>query len=140
MALDFVTNQEIIMQARRNLSQNVWNYLTGGAESETTMRRNRFGLDSLALRPRVLVDVSKIDASTTFLGHKLRIPVMLAPIGSLQALTPEGGGAVAKAAQEFGTVNFVSSVTQPSLEEIAAAGRNPKIFQLYVQGNMKWVE
>ncbi len=140
MALDFVSNQEVIMQARRNLSQNVWDYLTGGAESETTMRRNRSGLDSLAFRPRVLVDVSKIDASTTFLGHKLKIPVMLAPIGSLQSLVPEGGVAVAKAAEEFGTVNFVSSVTQPSLEEIAAASQTPKIFQLYVQGDMKWVE
>jgi isopentenyl diphosphate isomerase/L-lactate dehydrogenase-like FMN-dependent dehydrogenase len=140
MALDFVTNQEIIMAARRNLAQNVWHYLTGGAESETTMRRNRFGLDSLAFRPRVLVDVSKIDTSTTVLGHKLRIPVMLAPIGSLQSITPEGGVAVAKAAEEFGTVNFVSSVTQPSLEDIAAASRSPKIFQLYVQGDLKWVE
>ncbi|HEY6366586.1 MAG TPA: alpha-hydroxy acid oxidase [Candidatus Binatia bacterium] len=140
MPVDFVTNQEIILAARRNLTQNVWNYLTGGAESETTMRRNRFGLDSLAFRPRVLVDVSKIEPSTTFLGHRLRIPVMLAPIGSLQAITPQGGVAVAKAAEEFQTINFVSSVTQPSLEEIAAASRNPKIFQLYVQGDLKWVE
>jgi glycolate oxidase len=140
MALDFVTNQEIIMAARRNLADNVWHYLAGGAESETTMRRNRFGLDSLAFRPRVLVDVSKIDTSTTFLGHKIRIPVMLAPIGSLQSITPEGGVAVAKAAEQFGTVNFVSSVTQPSLEEIAAASSNAKIFQLYVQGDLKWVE
>jgi len=140
MALDFVTSQEIIMAARRNLNQNVWDYITGGAESETTMRRNRFGLDSLAFRPRVLVDVSKIDASTNFLGHKLKIPVMLAPIGSLQSITPEGGVAVARAAEEFGTVNFVSSVTEPSLEEIAAASSSPKIFQLYVQGDMKWVE
>jgi isopentenyl diphosphate isomerase/L-lactate dehydrogenase-like FMN-dependent dehydrogenase len=140
MPVDFVTNQEIILAARRNLTQNVWNYLTGGAESETTMRRNRFGLDSLAFRPRVLVDVSKIEPSTTFLGHRLRIPVMLAPIGSLQAITPQGGVAVARAAEEFQTINFVSSVTQPSLEEIASASRNPKIFQLYVQGDLKWVE
>ena len=139
MTVDFVTNQEVITQAWRNLSQNVWDYLTGGAESEATMRRNRFALDSLGFRPRVLVDVSKVDASTTFLGHKLRIPVMLAPIGSLQIITPEGGVAVAKAAQQFGTVNFVSSVTQPSLEEIAGASQSPKIFQLYVQGDMKWI-
>ncbi len=140
MSVDFVSNQEIIMAARRNLTQNVWDYLTGGAESETTMRRNRFALDSLAFRPRVLIDVSKIDTSTSFLGHRLRIPVMLAPIGSLQTITPEGGVAVAKAAAEFGTVNFVSSVTQPSLEEIAAGSAQPKIFQLYVHGDMKWVE
>ncbi|HXG79029.1 MAG TPA: alpha-hydroxy acid oxidase [Methyloceanibacter sp.] len=140
MALDFVTNQEIIVAARRNLPDNVWHYLTGGAESETTMRRNRFGLDSLAFRPRVLVDVSKIDPSATFLGHRLRIPVLLAPIGSLQSITPAGGVAVAKAAEAFGTIQFVSSVTQPSLEEIAAASPSPKIFQLYVQGDLKWLE
>jgi len=116
MALDFITNQEIIMAARRNLTDSVWHYLTGGAESETTMRRNRSGLDSLAFRPRVLADVSEVDPSTTFFGHNLAIPVMLAPIGSLQSITSEGGAAVAKAAAEFGTINFVSSVTQPSLE------------------------
>lgn len=140
MASNFVTTQEIITQARRNLSQHVWHYLTGGAESETTMCRNRLALDSLALRPRVLVEVSKIDASTMFLGNRLRIPVMLAPIGSLQIMTPEGAVAVAKAAYEFGTLNFVSSVTQPNLEETAAATPHPKIFQLYVQGDMRWVE
>jgi isopentenyl diphosphate isomerase/L-lactate dehydrogenase-like FMN-dependent dehydrogenase len=140
MSNNFVTNQEIISQARRNLSQHVWHYLTGGAESETTMCRNRLALDSLAFRPRALVDVSKVDTSSTFLGHKLRIPVMLAPIGSLQLMTPEGAVAVARAAHEFGTLNFVSSVTQPSLEETAVATPHPKIFQLYVQGDMSWVE
>ena len=138
MSLDYVCNQEIVQAARRNLPQDVWDYLTGGAESETTMRRNRLGFDSLALRPRVLIDVSKIDTSTTFLGQKLRIPVMLAPIGSLQTITPEGGVAVAKAAAEFGTMNFVSSVTQPTLEEIAASTNHPKIFQLYIRGGLDW--
>jgi len=47
MSLDYVSNQEIIQAARRNLPQDVWDYLTVGAESETTMRRNRFGFDSL---------------------------------------------------------------------------------------------
>lgn len=138
MALDYVSNQEIIQAARRNMSQDVWDYLVGGAESETTMRRNRLGFDSLGLRPRVMVDVSKVDTSITFLGQKLRIPVMLAPMGSLQTMTPEGGVAVGKAAQEFGSINFVSSVTQPSLEEIAAATTSAKIFQLYIRGDIDW--
>jgi glycolate oxidase len=136
----FVTNQEIIMAARRNLPDNVWHYLTGGAESETTMRRNRYALDAWAFRPRVLVDVSSVDAASAFLGHRLRTPVMLAPIGSLQSITPRGGVAVARAAEAFGTVNFVSSVTQPSLEETALASGSPKLFQLYVQGGPEWVE
>ena len=138
MNLDYVSNQEIIQAARRNLPQDVWDYLTGGSESETTMRRNRLGFDCLGLRPRVLVDVSKVDTASTFLGQKLRIPVMMAPIGSLQTITPEGGVAVAKAAAEFGTMNFVSSVTQPTLEEIAASTNHPKIFQLYIRGDLDW--
>src|SRR5207247_11364829 len=105
MTIAFVTNQEVIVQARRNLSQNVWDYLTGGAESETTMRRNRFGLDSLGFRPRVLVDVSRVDPSTTFLDHKLRMPVMLAHIGSLPIITTEGGVTVATVAHSFGAGN-----------------------------------
>ena len=138
MSLDYVSNQEIIQAARRNLSQDVWDYLTGGAESETTMRRNRLGFDSLGLRPRVLVDVSKVDTSITFLGQKLRIPVMLAPMGSLQTMTPEGGVAVGKAAAEFGSMNFVSSVTQPSLEEIAAATTSRKSFSSTFAADLDW--
>src|SRR4029078_13623057 len=98
MGLDFVCNQEIIQMARRNLTDNVWHYLTGGAESETTMRRNRYGLDSIAFRPRYLLDASQIDASATFLRHKLRIPAVPPPIGSLQSITLAGGIAVAKMA------------------------------------------
>ena len=138
MGLDFVTNQEMIQAARKSPNQDVWDYLTGGAESETTMRRNRMGFDYLALRPRICVDVSKSIRRPRFLGQKLRIPVMLAPMGSLQSITPEGGVAVAKAAAQFGSINFVSSVTQPTLEEIAASTTGPKIFQLYIRGGLDW--
>ena len=140
MGMEFNTLHEIIVEARRNVTQYVWNYLSGGSESETTLRRNRQGLDSLALRPRVLRDVSEIDPSTRFLGHPVRIPVLMAPIGTIHSLVPEGAVAVSRAAHAFGTVNFVSSATQPSLEETAAATPNPKFYQLYVWGDMKWVE
>ena len=88
MSDEFLSNEEVVLAARRNLEQGPWDYLAGGAESETTMRRNRLGFDRLAFRPRVLVNVSTIDPSTTFLGERLRIPVLLAPIGSLQVFTP----------------------------------------------------
>ena len=140
MTAGFVTNEEIIQAARRNLAQGPWDYLVGGSESETTMRRNRLAFDRLAFRPRVLVDVSNTDPSTTFLRHPMRIPVMLAPIGSLQVFTPEGGCAAAQAAAEFGTVHVVSSVTEPALEEIAASADGPKVFQLYVHGDWGWTE
>lgn len=81
MNVAFSTNEEMIRAARRRLAQGPWDDLAGGTESETSRRRNRLAFDRLALRPRVLVDVSSVDRSTTFLGHRLRIPVLLAPIG-----------------------------------------------------------
>ena len=140
MSSQFVSNEQIIQAARINLAQGAWDYLVGGSESETTMRRNRLSFDRVAFRPRVLVDVSDIDTSTTFLGHKLRIPAILAPIGSLQTFAPEGGTAVTKAAAEFGTMHVLSSVTQPTLEETAESAGNPKVFQLYVHGDWAWIE
>ena len=76
----FQTLHEILRAARNRLSLDIWDYLMGGAESETTVKRNRLALDQIAFRPRVLRDVSKVDPSTTFLGRKLNLPVTLAPI------------------------------------------------------------
>ena len=140
MSSDFVTNEEIVQAARRRLSQGPWDYLTGATESETTMRRNRLAFDRLAFRPRILADVSSIDTSTTLLGHDLRIPVLLAPIGGLQNFHPEGGVAVARAAGEFGTLHVVSSATLPTLEETSAASERSKIYQLYIRGDWEWTK
>jgi isopentenyl diphosphate isomerase/L-lactate dehydrogenase-like FMN-dependent dehydrogenase len=79
----FLTLQELVAAARARLAPGPWNYLVGGAETETTLRRNRLALDSIAFRPRVLRDVSKIDSSAEFFSHKTRLPVFLAPIGGL---------------------------------------------------------
>jgi len=140
LSLDYVTNEEIIQAARKMLDQGAWDYLAGASESETTMRRNRLAFDKVAFRPRVLVDVSSVDPSTTFLGQKLRIPVMTAPLGSLQTFTPEGGAAVSEACAEFGTMHVVSSVTEPGLEAIAESADNPKVYQLYIHGDWEWTK
>src|SRR5262250_3126524 len=81
---DFLNLHEIVAKARQNLDQNNWDYIVSGTESETTLRRNRMALDSVAFRPRVLNDVTAIDASTTQFGRKLRLPVFLAPVGALE--------------------------------------------------------
>src|SRR2546423_11800489 len=94
----FSTLQEIVRAARTNLAPGPWDYLIGGAETETTLRRNRQALDSIAFRPRVLRDVSKVDASATLLGRPTRIPVMLAPIGSVETLARGGRATAAQAA------------------------------------------
>ena len=83
---EFLSNEEIVLRARKNLPQGAWDYLVGASESESTMRRNRLAFDRIAFRPRILNDVSKVDTSTTFLGNNLRIPAILAPIGSLSGI------------------------------------------------------
>jgi isopentenyl diphosphate isomerase/L-lactate dehydrogenase-like FMN-dependent dehydrogenase len=140
-AASFVSLQEIVATARRNLPQDLWDHLTGGSDSETTLLRNRQALDSLALRQRVLVDVRKIDITTTLLGQRLASPVFLAPVGGFVGFAhPEGACKVARAAVAHGTTAFISTAAKPSLEAAAAAVKEPLIFQLYVRADRKWVE
>ncbi len=136
---DFQCLHEFIPAAKAKLSDHIWGYLVGATETETTLRRNRMALDSLALRPRVCVDVSKVDLTTTLFGRSLRMPVILAPVGSLESFHPGGAATAGRAASAFGIPIMVSSVTHPGLEEAAAAAPGPKIFQLYVRGDNAWI-
>jgi glycolate oxidase len=136
----FLTLHEFIPAARKKLTDDKWDYMVGGAETETTLKRNRMALDSLGFRPRVLRDVSNIDCSASLFGKKIRMPVMLAPVGSIQRFDPGGSAAVARAAGAFGVAQMVSSVSEPGLEATAAAATGMKVFQLYVRGDDAWVE
>ena len=71
---EFQNLHEFIRKARARLNQNAWDYIVGAAETETTMRRNRMALDEIAFRPRVLRNVSQVDASTEVFGRRLRLP------------------------------------------------------------------
>lgn len=135
----FLTNHDIITAAYRNLGTDAWNYICGAAESETTMRRNRMSLDCLAFRPKVLVDVGDVDISTTFLGHALEIPVMMAPMGGVQNYAEGGALAPDDVCEACGSINFVSTVTEPELEVTAANSPHPKVFQLYIRGDDDWI-
>src|ERR1700753_2061261 len=89
---EYVTLHEIVKAAKTRLNGNIWDYLIGGTETESTLRRNRMALDSIAFKPRVLRNVSAIDPSSELLGKKLRIPVVLAPVGSRESFEAGGGG------------------------------------------------
>ena len=138
--LQYAVLHEFVAPARRNLSHATWDYLMGGAETETTFARNRMALDALAFRPRVLRDVEKVDTGATVLGQKLRLPVILAPIGSLQDIVADGGLAPTRAAARYGALHMLSSACSPGLEAVAACNDHPKIFQLYVRGDRAWVD
>ncbi|HEV7599076.1 MAG TPA: alpha-hydroxy acid oxidase [Bradyrhizobium sp.] len=140
-ANDFQNLHELVAKARANLNQNAWDYIVGGTETETTLRRNRMALDEIAFRPRVLRDVSKVDASVQVMGRKLRLPVLLAPVGALETFDPGAGGAVVRAADSFGAAHMLSSVSEPGLEKVAEAAPDAlRIYQLYVRGDDAFVE
>src|SRR5918998_5225837 len=115
----FLTLHEFVKEAKSRLSPGNWDYLVGATETETTMLRNRMALDSVAFRPRVLRDVSSIDISGRFLGRRIGLPVMLAPVGGLENFDPEGGAPAARAAATCGVPIMVSSVSMPGLEPMA---------------------
>lgn len=136
----FQVLHEIVAAARNNLNNNMWDYLVGATATESTMRRNRLALDRVGFRPRVLQDVSEIDTTGSFLGHTIRLPVALAPVGGLDQLAPGGGATVAKGAGMAGVPFFISSVTEVGLEGVAQAATGPKVFQLYVRGDADFVD
>jgi isopentenyl diphosphate isomerase/L-lactate dehydrogenase-like FMN-dependent dehydrogenase len=138
---DLLNLHELVAKARQNLNQNDWDYIVGGVESETTLRRNRMALDAIAFRPRVLRDVSKVDSSVTEFGRKLRLPVVLAPVGSLESFHAAGAESVVRAVDKFGAAHMLSSVCDPGLEQLAeAAPKALRFYQLYVRGDEAWVD
>ncbi len=142
-AEEFQNLHEFVRKARTNLNQNAWDYIVGAAETETTMRRNRMALDEIAFRPRVLRNVAHVDASSAELfGRKLRLPVMMAPVGALEIFDSVGAAAsVARGAGRFGAAHMLSSVSEPGLEKVAEAAPGAlRIYQLYVRGDDAFVE
>lgn len=136
----FQNLHEFIRKARANLNQNAWDYIVGAAETETTMRRNRMALDEIAFRPRVLRDVRKVDGGVDQFGRRMRLPVVLAPVGALEIFDPDGAASVARAAGTFGAAHMLSSVSEPGLETTAEAAPDAlRLYQLYVRGDDAFV-
>ena len=138
MADKFVTLPEIRKHAKKILPRDVWNFGDGGAESETTVRRNRRAVDRLAIRQDILVDVREIDLRTSLLGMSLSWPVAIAPMGGLVLFHPEGDREMARGAAHGDTLQFLSGASGWSVEDVAKASPGPKMFQLYHHGDRTW--
>ena len=137
---EFLVLHEFFSSAKSKLSIETWDYLFGGAETETTYKRNRLALNSLGFRPRILRNVEHLDTTVELFEHSLRIPVILAPIGSMQDFVESAGIAPTRAAARFGILHMLSSSCSPGLEKVARSIEYPKIFQLYVRGDKNWVD
>jgi 4-hydroxymandelate oxidase len=117
--------------ARERLDPGAWDYLAGGADDEITLAENVAAFRRLRLLPRVLVDVSRVEAVTALLGELLSFPVLLAPTAFQTLAHPDGELATARAASAAGTISVVSTMSSYRLEEVARAAAGPKWFQLY---------
>jgi 4-hydroxymandelate oxidase len=118
--------------AERRISHMVWEYYSGVAD-EITLRWNREAYDRLRLRPRVLVDVSKIDTGTRLFGQELAHPILLAPAADHRMIHPDGEAATARGAGSTNTIFVLSSFTNTCVEDVARDASAPLWFQLYVQ-------
>lgn len=118
--------------ARRRLPPFLFHYVDGGAYGETTLRRNVEDLNEIALRQRVLVDVSEVKLSTTLFGRAQGLPIALGPVGLAGMLARRGEAEAARAAEAKGVPFCLSTVSVCSIDEVTRATRAPIWFQLYV--------
>ncbi len=128
---DLIHLGELEAAARAVLPAQNADYIAGGADDEITLRDNRRVFERVRLRPRYLVDVSKIDTEIELFGTALAAPVLLAPTAFQVLAHPDGETATARAAAAAGTVYCASTLSSYDLADIAAAADGPRWFQLY---------
>jgi isopentenyl diphosphate isomerase/L-lactate dehydrogenase-like FMN-dependent dehydrogenase len=132
---------ELRAMAREILPLPIFDYIDSGAESERTVAANRAAFESVQLRPRVLVDVSTREQSTTVLGVPVTSPVLLAPTGQHRIYHPDGEIGTARAAARFGTIAAMSTAASTGIGDTAAAVPDADLwFQFYMPADRAGAE
>lgn len=118
--------------AKRKLPSPVFNYLDGGADDELSLARNTEAFNDYELLPSQLSDVSNIQLTTTLFGSRLDWPVIISPTGASKLFHADGEPAVVRAAEKFGMIYSLSTLATTTIEDVAAIGNCPKMYQVYV--------
>ncbi|KAI3973171.1 hypothetical protein MKX01_020906 [Papaver californicum] len=132
MVVEVVNVSEFQQLAKQILPKMYYDYFTGGAEDENTLRQNVEAFRRITFRPRVLIDVSRINLSTNILGHNMSSPIMVAPTAFHNLAHSEGEVATAKAAAASNTIMVLSYSSTRTIEEVASSCNGVRFFQLYV--------
>ncbi|HEX3345802.1 MAG TPA: alpha-hydroxy acid oxidase, partial [Polyangiaceae bacterium] len=127
-----MNTRELEGLAREKLSTLAFDYYASGAHDEHTLRDNVAAWTRIPLHYRVLVDVSARETSTSVLGQRVSMPVLVAPTAFHKLACAEGELATARAASRAGTVMILSSLSNTRVEDVCAAATGPVWFQLYV--------
>jgi 4-hydroxymandelate oxidase len=120
-------------EAQKHISHGAWARIMGAAADEITMRWNHEAYEHIRLKPRVLVDVSKIDTRVKLFGQELPFPIILAPVGAQGLIVPQGDAVAARGAGAAGATLCISSSASMRVEDVAKAATGPVWFQLYIQ-------
>ena len=123
--------QDFRLLAKQKLPSPVFNYIDGAADDEITYSRNTSSYNDVDLIPNVLAGVNNVDLSTTIFNKKIEMPLYCAPTAVQRLFHHDGERAVARAAEKFGTMFGVSSLSTVSVEEINSIIDTPKMFQFY---------
>jgi len=120
-------------EAQKHISHGAWERVMGAAADEITMRWNHEAYEHIRLKPRILVDVSKVDTRVTLFGRELPFPIILAPVGAQGFVYPDGDVASVRGAGMARATLCISSSASMKVEDVAKAATAPVWFQLYVQ-------
>src|SRR6476619_7091754 len=121
---------------RQNVPPAHFGYMPSGIDDEMTLRANREGFLKFQLRPRRLVDVSKVDMSVDILGTKYSSPIVCAPVGGQRSFHSDAESGVARAAKAGDHLQILSTMTSDTVEDVTKARGAPIWFQLYATN--KW--
>ena len=118
--------------AKKNLPAPIFHYIDGGADDESTLKRNTESFEKCDLVPNILASVGQPDLSTNVLGQKIDMPLFLSPVAMQRLFHHEGDKASARAAEKFGTFYSMSTMANSTIEEISNISGGPKMFQIYI--------
>jgi isopentenyl diphosphate isomerase/L-lactate dehydrogenase-like FMN-dependent dehydrogenase len=128
---DIVNVFEFEPLCRYRIPKQNYDYIAGGVDNEWTVRRNREAFDKILLRPRMLVNTTNMDLSTTLFGEKIGMPILISPTAGHQLAHTDGELATAKAAASNKTILCLSTNSSYPFEKVAEATNSPKWYQLY---------
>jgi len=135
-----VSIEDLRRLARRRLPRSVFDFFDGGAEDETTLRGNRAAFERVRLRPKVLVDVKKVDSGVDLFGIRANLPMAIAPTGGIGCGRPDADLMLARAARAAGIPFTLATPATCSIEEVAKQAGGRLWFQLYVLKNREFRE
>ena|ERR1700688_497855 len=118
--------------AKRRVPRVVFDFLDGGADDEWSVRNNTAAFDRYQLLPKTLVDISSVETAVSILGCRLKLPLILSPIGAMRLFHRDKELGVARAAERAGVMFSLGALSTTAIEDVVTASNSPKLYQIYI--------